>query len=147
MTTIEALKEVYTSLGGELTDVYDAIADGIAVSDYVLIPDVVSAISQKAGGQSGGSEVILEGEIGSGNTVTGEHINYADIKDYVDAGNIVILKLQKTTNTWLYFELSEYSSSRFDFFAMTEDNSGIYSHTVRITSSSKSYQYKKVTTA
>ena len=48
MTTVEALKAVYTSLGGELTDTYENIADGIPVADYVIIPDVISAISARA---------------------------------------------------------------------------------------------------
>lgn len=47
-TTVEALKGLYVALGGELTDTYDSIANGIAVSDYVLIPDVIQAITQKA---------------------------------------------------------------------------------------------------
>lgn len=47
-TTVEALKEIYVSLGGELTDTYDDIAGGIAVGDYVTIPDVSNAIAQRA---------------------------------------------------------------------------------------------------
>lgn len=46
MTTVEALKGLYVALGGELTDTYDSIAGGIAVSDYVLIPDCIQAITQ-----------------------------------------------------------------------------------------------------
>ena len=47
-TTVEALKGLYVVLGGQLTDTYDSIAGGIAVSDYVLIPDCIKAITQKA---------------------------------------------------------------------------------------------------
>lgn len=47
-TTVEALKAIYLSLGGELTDTYDDIAGGIAVGDYVTIPDVSNAIAQRA---------------------------------------------------------------------------------------------------
>lgn len=50
MTNVEALKGVYVSLGGELTDTYPSIANGAPVSDYVIIPDVISAISVKATG-------------------------------------------------------------------------------------------------
>lgn len=46
-TTVEALKNAYVSLGGELTDTYEDIAGGVPVSDYSLIPDVVTAISEK----------------------------------------------------------------------------------------------------
>lgn len=45
-TTVEALKALYIALGGQLTDTYEDIAGGVAVSEYVLIPDVIEAISQ-----------------------------------------------------------------------------------------------------
>ena len=48
MTTVDALKSLYTALGGKSTDTYSTIAGGIAVSDYVLIPDCISAIAQVA---------------------------------------------------------------------------------------------------
>lgn len=47
MTTVEALKGLYTTLGGQLSDTYSGIAGGVAVSDYVLIPDMIQAITQK----------------------------------------------------------------------------------------------------
>lgn len=43
MNTIEALKSLYKALGGALTDVYESIADGAPVADYVTIPDVIAA--------------------------------------------------------------------------------------------------------
>lgn len=46
-TTVEALKNAYVELGGNLTDTYESIAGGIPVSDYVVIPDVINAISEK----------------------------------------------------------------------------------------------------
>ena len=49
MTTVDALKSLYTALGGKSTDTYSTIAGGIAVSDYVLIPDCISAIAEVAG--------------------------------------------------------------------------------------------------
>ena len=49
-TTVEALKGLYVALGGQLTDTYADIAGGIAVSDYVLIPDCIQAITQKVTG-------------------------------------------------------------------------------------------------
>ena len=48
-TTVEALKNTYVELGGSLSDTYEDIAGGIAVSDYVVIPDVINAIAQIAG--------------------------------------------------------------------------------------------------
>lgn len=46
-TTVEALKGLYVALGGQLTDTYNSIAGDIAVSNYVLIPDCILAITQK----------------------------------------------------------------------------------------------------
>ena len=45
MNTVEALKALYTSLGGALTDVYESIANGVPVSDYAVIPDVLAAMA------------------------------------------------------------------------------------------------------
>lgn len=45
-TTVIALQNLYVALGGSLTDTYEDIADGIAVSNYVVIPDVINAIAQ-----------------------------------------------------------------------------------------------------
>lgn len=46
-TTVVALQGLYVALGGNLTDTYDAIASGAAVSDYVTIPDMINAISEQ----------------------------------------------------------------------------------------------------
>lgn len=48
-TTVIALQNLYVALGGDLTDTYETIANGVAVSDYTVIPDVINAIAQKAG--------------------------------------------------------------------------------------------------
>lgn len=48
MNTIEALQALYVAFGGELSDTYEDIADGVAVSDYVVIPDMIQAIAKKA---------------------------------------------------------------------------------------------------
>lgn len=46
---INALKALYVALGGNLANTYADIADGIAVADYVLLADVISAIAKIAG--------------------------------------------------------------------------------------------------
>lgn len=48
MTNVEALKKVYVSLGGNLSDTYDDIADGATVENMTLISDVIEAVSKKA---------------------------------------------------------------------------------------------------
>lgn len=53
--TIQALQALYVVLGGRLTDTYDDIADGVAVSDYVIIPDMILAIAKKATSGGGAS--------------------------------------------------------------------------------------------
>lgn len=60
-TTVQSLQDLYVKLGGSLTDTYDAIADGATVGDYVTIPDMIEAITQKAGsgGGSGSDGVAL----------------------------------------------------------------------------------------
>lgn len=50
MLTVDALKALYVAFGGALTDTYEDIADGAAVSDYSLTPDVICAIAKKAPG-------------------------------------------------------------------------------------------------
>ena len=45
MKTVEALKALYVALGGALTDVYESIADGAPVSDYVTTPNVIEALA------------------------------------------------------------------------------------------------------
>lgn len=47
-TTVDALKAVYTALGGDMADTYDDIASGAAVGNYSVIPDVVNAIAKIA---------------------------------------------------------------------------------------------------
>lgn len=56
-SNVQALRALYVVLGGELTDTYEDIANGVPVSDYAVIPDVIMAISKKAtsGGGSGAS--------------------------------------------------------------------------------------------
>lgn len=47
-STIKALQALYVAMGGNLTDTYAGIADGAAVSNYTLIPDMINAIAEIA---------------------------------------------------------------------------------------------------
>ena len=68
-TTVVALQNLYVKLGGNLTDTYDDIADGIPVSDYVTNPDVIDAIAQ------------LGGSTPSGVTITKNTITDANVQE------------------------------------------------------------------
>lgn len=46
-SNITALQNLYVSVGGNLTDTYEDIANGVPVSEYVIIPDMVNAIAKK----------------------------------------------------------------------------------------------------
>lgn len=50
MNTIQALKDLYVKVGGSLTDTYQGVAGGAAVSDYVTTPDCLKAIYAILGG-------------------------------------------------------------------------------------------------
>lgn len=72
MNTVEALKELYKSFGGKLTDTYSTIADGIPVGNYTVIPDCFAALAEIAGGsielpvvtQADAGDVLTVGEDG-----------------------------------------------------------------------------------
>lgn len=49
-TTLKAIQALYVKIGGNLTDTYDAIANGAAVSNYTLLTDALKAVFVKCGG-------------------------------------------------------------------------------------------------
>ena len=57
-STILALQDLYKKLGGNLTDTYASIAGGIPVSQYVTIPDMIEACTQKAGSGGGSGSAL-----------------------------------------------------------------------------------------
>lgn len=59
-TTVEALKEYYEAIGGDLADIYDNICEDIPVSDYSTIPDMVQAITAVAGGGASTGGLVVE---------------------------------------------------------------------------------------
>ena len=48
MTNVDALKVLYVANGGNLTDSYADIADGVRVEEYVLTRDVILALAKIA---------------------------------------------------------------------------------------------------
>ena len=67
-TNVEALKAIYVALGGSLTDTYSDIANNIAVSNYVLSPDCLMAISKKV--SSIGIELPTVSAVDDGDVLT-----------------------------------------------------------------------------
>lgn len=63
MNTVESLKQLYVKMGGNLTDSYPEIASGIPVSDYVLIPDCISALNEVAGSGGGANVLTLYAQL------------------------------------------------------------------------------------
>ena len=90
-TTVQALQDVYTQLGGALTDTYAGIAGGVPVGDYSAIPDMVEAVSKKAssGGGSGGDICFLHATI-SGQTAVLEESADEVVAAY-KAGKLIII--------------------------------------------------------
>lgn len=63
-----ALLNLYLSLGGNLTDTYDNIANGIPVSDYTVKPDIIDAIAERA--KSAGIELPAVTSVDNGDVLT-----------------------------------------------------------------------------
>ena len=93
--TVEALKELYTSLGGELTDTYDSIANGIPVSDYNAIPDMIQALAQKTGGSGSSLPAVTSDDNGKLLTV----VEGAWDKAEASSGDVVVIKGTRKAET------------------------------------------------
>ena len=78
MNTIEALKALYVAFGGALTDTYEDIADGAAVSLYVVIPDMIQALAKLAAAK-GELPEVSDADNGKVLTVVGGEWAAADL--------------------------------------------------------------------
>lgn len=62
ISTVNSLKDLYVKMGGSLTDTYEGIANGVPVADYNVIPDMIEAVTQKAGSGGGGGGGSVEND-------------------------------------------------------------------------------------
>lgn len=91
ISTVNSLKDLYVKMGGSLTDTYEGIANGVPVADYNVIPDMIEAVTQKAGsGGGGGSVLIVEGTWD--NSILTLNKTWKEIHDAVLAGSVVLYK-------------------------------------------------------
>lgn len=116
MTNISALKNLYTSLGGSLTDSYDDIADGAKVGDYSQIADGISAVAKKA---TGGENVVVFNGLYSysdSDEKDGYYEYYHwsidatfnDVMTALESGKTVIIELSDTSGYVKVFRVSDF---------------------------------------
>ena len=116
---VEALKDVYKALGGELSDTYDDIADGESVGNYVLTSDVVQAVSKKATAGGGGSDTFTAYCNADFGNKTGELVTpWNDIVEAYENGKNIQLVLGTNTDSGKITMIGKTS--------MISDESGLY---------------------
>ena len=96
---VKSLQELYVALGGELTDTYEDIADGVPVSDITTIAEMIQAVGKKArGGDEGPLRVVIDFDDSNLPKSFGGGVNLNDsaysvplseIKEAVDSGRMV----------------------------------------------------------
>lgn len=104
MDNISALKNLYTSLGGSLTDSYDDIADGAKVSEYSQIADGICACSKKTG-------AVISGTMFFKTYHTGRlEMTYDELVEAVNNG-AYCLRLIRSDTTLIYPLMNFYITS------------------------------------
>lgn len=91
ISTVNSLKDLYVKMGGSLTDTYEGIANGVPVADYNVIPDMIEAITQKAGSGGGGGGSFLVTI--TWDDTTSKYVcdkTYAEIKAAFESGQAVV---------------------------------------------------------
>ena len=92
ISTVNTLKDLYVKMGGSLTDTYEGIANGVSVADYNVIPDMIEAITQKAGSGGGGGGGSFLVTIAWDET-TSDYVcdkTYAEIKAAFESGQPIV---------------------------------------------------------
>ena len=91
ISTVNSLKDLYVKMGGSLTDTYEGIANGVPVADYNVIPDMIEAVTQKAGSGGGGGGSFLVTI--TWDDATSKYVSdktYAEIKAAFESGQSVV---------------------------------------------------------
>jgi hypothetical protein len=122
ISTVNSLKDLYVKLGGSLTDTYEGIANGVPVADYNVIPDMIEAVTQKAGsgGGGGGSFLVTIAWDETASKYVSDK-TYAEIKAAFESGQSVVAFSDPTI-----YELAQvdsgfirFASNDFDFASST----------------------------
>lgn len=113
MNNISALKNLYASLGGSLTDSYADIADGSPVGDYSQIADGISAVAKKATGEkfarfTGSTEAT---SMSSNWAHCSINEDYADIISAIESEKHVEIVIEHGAGSSYIFRVCEYNSS------------------------------------
>lgn len=90
ISTVNSLKDLYVKMGGSLTDTYEGIANGVPVADYNVIPDMIEAVTQKAGSGGGGGSFLVTI---AWDETTSAYVcdkTYAEIKAAFESGQVVV---------------------------------------------------------
>lgn len=90
ISTVNSLKDLYVKLGGSLTDTYEGIANGVPVADYNVIPDMIEAVTQKAGSGGGGGSFLVTIAWDETASKYVSDKTYAEIKAAFESGQSVV---------------------------------------------------------
>lgn len=90
ISTVNSLKDLYVKMGGSLTDTYEGIANGVPVADYNVIPDMIEAITQKAGSGGGGGSVLFVEMTKDENDIFSLDKTWKEIKDAFSSGVVIV---------------------------------------------------------
>lgn len=119
-STVHALQDLYVKKGGQLTDTYEGIADGIPVADYVTIPDLIEAVSMLGGGGGGGGEVFYVdfsvADTTASTLVWESNKTYTEIMTAYNSGYNVLGRVVNPSQTTIYKLSAMYDFDETDKF-------------------------------
>lgn len=130
--TVKALQDLYVKLGGQLTDTYAGIADGIKVGLYKRIPDIIEAVKEKASGGGGGAGLPEVTAADNGDVLT--VVEGAWAKAPSDGQNGWSVE-----STQLFSESVTTAEDQGDYFGSFAYNQLINSDTIKVTFNGTDY--------